>query len=154
MGIKKSYSLGYPTVKLDTIPQKEINKSIYKIMNEVEPDIVYIPHKGDLNKDHRLVFESSLVATRPPTTVKRILSYEVLSETEWGSPLEPFTPNLYEDISKTFCKKLLAMKEFASELKEYPHPRSLESIEVLAKKRGSEICVNYAESFLLIREVK
>ena len=154
LGIKKSYFLNYPTVKLDTIPQKELNEAIFKIVNEIKPDIVYIPHKGDLNKDHRLVFESSLVAMRPPTTVKRILSYETLSETEWGNPLEPFNPNSYEDISKTFDKKLLAMKEFVSELKEFPHPRSLEAIESLAKKRGCEVGVNYAESFLLIREIK
>lgn len=154
LGIKKTYFLDYPTVKLDTIPQKELNEAISKVMNEVNPDILYIPHKGDLNKDHRLVFESSLVATRPVNhKVKRILSYETLSETEWGQSIEPFILNVYVDISETFEKKIEAMKVYESELKQYPHPRSLEILEVLAKKRGSEIDVKFAEAFMLVREI-
>ncbi len=154
LGIKKTYFLDYPTVKLDTIPQKELNEAISKVVNEVNPDVVYIPHKGDLNKDHRLVFESTLVATRPINRkVKRILSYETLSETEWGQPIEPFIPNVYIDISETFEAKVEAMKAYENELKQYPHPRSLEIIEALAKKRGSEIGVNFAEAFILIREI-
>jgi len=154
LGIEKTYFLDYPTVKLDTIPQKELNESISKVVNEVDPDIVYIPHKGDLNKDHRLVFEASLVATRPANyKVKRILSYETLSETEWGQPIEPFIPNVYVDISETFVTKIEAMKAYESELKQYPHPRSLEIVEALAKKRGSEVGVKFAEAFILVREL-
>lgn len=154
LGIKNTYFLDYPTVKLDTIPQKELNEAIYKVVDEVKPDVTYIPHKGDLNKDHRLIFESSLVATRPVNhKVKKILSCETLSETEWGQSIEPFIPNVYVDVSETFEKKIEAMKAYESELKQYPHPRSLEIIEALAKKRGSEIGVNFAEAFVLIREV-
>ena len=154
LGIKKTYFLDYPTVKLDTIPQKELNEAISKVVNEVKPDILYIPHKGDLNKDHRLVFESSLVATRPANhKVKKILSYETLSESEWGQPIEVFISNVYVDISETFGKKIEAMKAYGSELKQYPHPRSLGIIEALAKKRGSEVGVKFAEAFMLIREI-
>ena len=154
LGIKKTYFLDYPTVKLDTIPQKELNESISNVVNEVDPDIVYIPHKGDLNKDHRLVFETSLVATRPGNQkIKRILSYETLSETEWGQSIEPFIPNVYVDISETFEKKIEAMMAYESELKQYPHPRSLVIIEALAKKRGSEVGVKFAEAFILVREL-
>lgn len=120
----------------------------------MQPDIVYLPHRGDLNKDHRLVFEAALVALRPVgRKIKKILSYEVLSESEWGQSIEPFLPNIYVDISETFKKKITAMKAYKSELKQPPHPRSLEVIEVLAKKRGSEIKVGLAEAFMLIREV-
>ena len=154
LGIKRTYFLDYPTIKLDTIPQKELNEAIYKVVNEVNPDILYFPHKGDLNKDHRLVFESSLVAARPANhKVKRILSYETLSETEWGQPIEPFTPNVYINISETFERKIEAMKAYESELKQYPHPRSLEIVEALAKKRGSEVGVKFAEAFTLIKEI-
>ena len=139
---------------MDTIPQKELNEAISKVVNEVNPDILYIPHKGDLNKDHRLVFESCLVATRPANhKIERILSYETLSETEWGQSIEPFTPNVYIDISDTIKTKIEAMKAYKSELKWYPHPRSLEIIEALAKKRGSEVGVKFAEAFMLIREI-
>lgn len=154
LGIRKTYRLGFPTVKLDTIPQKELNDSILKITAEVNPEIVYIHHKGDLNKDHRLIFDAALVATRPINNkIKKILSYETLSNTEWGQPIEPFVPNVYVDISETIDKKMEAMKIYESELKAYPHPRSLEVIEALAKKRGSEAGVKFAEAFMLLREL-
>ena len=154
LGIKETYFLDYPTVKLDTFSQKELNESLSKVVNKVNPDILYIPHKGDLNKDHRLVFEASLVATRPANhKVKRILSYETLSETEWGQSIEPFIPNVYVDISETFEKKIEAVKAYETELKPYPHQRSLQIIESLAKKRGSEVGVKFAEAFMLVREL-
>ena len=154
LGIKEIFYLDYPTVKLDTIPQKEINDTLYKIVNSVKPDIAYIPFKGDLNKDHRILFEASLVTLRPLNhKCKKILAYEVLSETEWGREIEIFKPNVYVDITDTLSIKLNAMKAYKSELKPFPHPRSLEAIEALALKRGSEIGVRYAESFYLVREI-
>lgn len=154
LGIKKTYFLDFPTVKLDTIPQKDLNEAISKVINEIKPDIVYFPHKGDLNKDHRLVFESSLVATRPlHHKIKRILSYECLSETEWGQSIEAFNPNVYVDITKTLKTKIEAMKVYESEVKPHPHPRSLEMINILAKMRGGAVGLEAAESFILIREI-
>jgi len=154
LGINKTYFLDLPTAKLDTIPQKEINEKISAVVNEAKPDIVYLPHKGDLNKDHRLVFESSLVALRPVIhRIKKVCSYETLSETEWGQNSEQFIPNVYENISKTFENKIKALKAYKSELRQYPHPRSLKIVKALARKRGSEIGVEYAEAFMLIREI-
>lgn len=160
LNIQKTYFLDFPTVKLDIIPQKELNDALRKIIAKVKPDIMYIPHKGDLNKDHRLIFEASLVASRPSTnsSVKKLLSYEALSETEWGAQLivdlnEVFLPNVYIDISDTLEDKLRAMSCYKSELKKSPHPRSLGIIKVLAKKRGSEVGLKFAEAFMLIREI-
>jgi len=153
--IKKTYLLDFPTVKLDSIPQKELNAEISKIIEKVQPDILYIPHRGDLNKDHRLVFEACLVAARPlgGHIIKKILSYETLSGTEWGNTMSPFIPNIYEDISDYLKDKIKAMKAYESELRKYPHPRCLEMIEILAKKRGSEAGLRLAEAFMLVREV-
>ncbi|KAF1076905.1 PIG-L deacetylase family protein [Methanogenium sp. MK-MG] len=154
LGIHNVIELGYHTVKLDTIPQKYITEKFSKVVSEVQPDIAYIPFKGDLHRDHRIVFESALVAMRPINcTVKKILAYETLSETEWGQPIAPFIPNVYCDITDTLFKKIEAIKAYKTELKEFPHPRSLEAIEALAKKRGSEIGVRSAEAFSLVREV-
>ena len=154
LGIKKTFFLDFPTVKLDTVSQKELNDSLSKVISIVEPGIVYIPHKGDLNRDHRLVFEASLVAVRPTNSfrIKKILSYETLSETDWGMPLETFVPNVYVDISDTIGIKIEAMKAYPSEIRPYPSSRSLELIEVLARKRGSEAGMRFAEAFSLIRE--
>ncbi|RSD35146.1 MAG: LmbE family protein [Methanohalophilus sp.] len=154
LNINRVIDLGYHTVKLDTIPQKDISESLSNVVKQVNPDIVYIPHKGDLHRDHRVIFESSLVALRPVNcNVKRILAYETLSETEWGQPIEPFMPTSYCDISETFSKKVEALKAYKSELRDYPHPRSVEAIEALAKKRGSEVGFHYAEAFSIIRDV-
>ena len=154
LGIKKVYLLGFPTVKLDTIPQKELNDAISKVINDFKPDILYIPHKGDLNKDHRLIFEACLVASRPVNhKIKRILSCEVLSETEWGQAIEPFVPNLYVDIGKYINKKIEAFSAYKSEVREFPNPRSIEGIKSLARKRGSEVCLPYAEAFIIVREI-
>ncbi len=157
LGIKETSFLDLPTVKLDTLPQKELNNAIARVVDAVNPDVVYLPHKGDLNRDHRLVFEAALVALRPlgGNTVSRILCYETLSETEWGIPdaESVFIPTVYMDITNTLETKLAAMSAYASELKEHPHPRSLEMLKVLARKRGSEVGIADAEAFILIREI-
>jgi LmbE family N-acetylglucosaminyl deacetylase len=157
--IKKVIFLNLPTVKLDTVSQKKLNNLISGCIERVRPEILYVPFGGDLNKDHQLIFEASLVAARPKpkSSIREILCYEVLSETEWGSPLakevkEIFIPNVYVDISDTLNVKLKAMFCYKSELKKFPHPRSLEAITVLAKKRGTETGLKAAEAFVLIRE--
>ena len=156
LGIKKTYFLDLPTVKLDTIPQKELNDLISRCIAEVQPEIIYLPHRGDINKDHGLVFDAAMVVIRPKpgAAIKRVLCYETLSETEWAAPFveNAFIPNIYVDISETLEIKLKAMSAYRSELKEYPHPRSLEAISSLAKLRGSTIGVEAAEAFMLIRE--
>jgi N-acetylglucosamine malate deacetylase 1 len=158
LGIRKTIFLGLPTVKLDTVPQKKLNDLILNCLNKIKPDLVFIPHGGDIHKDHRLVFESSMVAVRPKpgSSVKKVLSYEVLSETEWSysfSKKEIFIPNVYVDISKTIKEKNKAMSCYKTELKKYPHPRSLKAIVALAQKRGAESGFKAAEAFMLIREV-
>lgn len=157
LNIAKTFSLGFPTVKLDTIPQKELNDRLSEIVEEVRPDIVYTTSGKDLNRDHRLVFEATLVATRPVpgSSVRKLLCYEVVSETEWGRSLDVFNPTYYVPLTKEDIRvKLAAMKEYKSELRPYPHPRSLEVLEVLAKLRGSEICCQSAEAFALIRGIE
>jgi LmbE family N-acetylglucosaminyl deacetylase len=155
LGISKRYDLDYPTVKLDTIPQKEINHSLAEIVAKVRPDYAFIPHNGDLNKDHRIVHEAALVALRPVSHhCSFILSYETLSETEWGTDLPMFKPLYYVDITNALETKIRAMMAFKTELKEGPHPRSLNGIRHLAGKRGSEILVDAAEAFMPIRIIE
>lgn len=154
LGISKVHFLKLPTVKLDTIPRKNINDLLSRVVLAVDPDVAYIPHAGDLNLDHRIAFETALVALRPRGKQSpAILSYEVLSETEWGIPTKLFSPTVYINITKTFSQKLKAMKAYKSELRPFPHPRSLKALEALAIKRGSEVLVARAEAFALIREV-
>jgi LmbE family N-acetylglucosaminyl deacetylase len=157
LGIRKTDFLDFPAVKLDTISQKELADSISRVIDEIKPEVVYLPHRGDVNKDHRLVFEAAMVATRPKSapSIKKVLCYEVLSETDWAAPFADsvFLPNVFVDISGTLETKLKAMSEYKLELKEFPHPRSLETITALAKMRGATTGVEAAEAFMLIREV-
>jgi len=157
LSIIKTHFLDLPTAKLDTIPQKELGDSITRIVDELKPDVVYIPHRGDVNKDHRLIFDAAVVATRPKpdSTIRKLLSYETLSETEWTAPFveNVFIPNLYVDISETLEIKLKAMSQYKLELREFPHPRSLEAISALAQIRGASIGVRAAEAFMVVREI-
>jgi len=154
LGIGSTVSLGYPTVKLDTVPQKELNDAISGVVRDVMPELAFIPHRGDLNRDHRIVFESALVALRPVTgACRKILSYEVPSETEWGRAIAPFVPDAYADITGTIEVKLRAMETYRTEARDPPHPRSTDTLRALARRRGSEIFVTYAEAYSLIREI-
>jgi LmbE family N-acetylglucosaminyl deacetylase len=144
----------FPDEKFDTVPQLERNQIIKKVIDRIQPDVVYIPHKGDNNSDHRLMYDDAMVALRPKPGMKymKILSYETLSSTEWGTR-EPFVPNVFIDISKHINTKMAAMAKYKSELKECPHPRSFEGIMALARLRGMTVGVQFAEAFMLIRSV-
>lgn len=155
LGIHRFFHLNYPTVKLDTIPQRDLNASLYNIVLEISPDCAFIPHRGDLNIDHRIVHDAALVALRPIMKKCRyILSYETLSETEWGPSPSSFDPRYYVNIKDTIKLKIEAMEAFDSEIKQWPHPRSKEGIFALAQKRGSEICVETAEAFMPLRIIE
>ncbi|MEG1887030.1 MAG: PIG-L deacetylase family protein [Oscillospiraceae bacterium] len=156
--IKKTYYLELPTVMLEQIPRHELNDKICAVVTEVMPDVVYIPHFGDMQKDHQLIAEAAMVAVRPKYAhkVSTIYAYETLSETEWSTPHNSnvFIPNVYNDISDFLDIKLRAMACYHSQLSEFPNPRSLGAVEALAKYRGSTILASAAEAFALIREIR
>ena len=159
MGFKQVFFLDLPALRLDTVPKKDINDKISDVVNKVKPNILYVPFFGDINHDHRLVFEASFVAARirSGVAVEKILAYEISPTTEQGGiagqKSDIFLPNYFEDISDYLDDKLKAMEFYKSELKEHEHPRSLKGIDALAKKRGSESGVKAAEAFMLIREI-
>ena len=158
LGVKKVFFEDFPDNRFDTVPLLDIIKSIEKVIQKIKPEEIFTHHYGDLNIDHQIVHKAVLTATRPVAdyTVKKILLFEVLSSTEWNyqNQNNAFTPNTYIDISDTLNKKLVAMKCYKSEIRDYPHPRSLEAIEILAKKRGVEVGLKYAEAFNLIRSIE
>lgn len=157
LNIKKTYFLGLPAVMISEVPKYEINQKISNVVDEVKPNVVFLPHFGDMHFDHSLVSQSTMVAVRPikEHKVLEVYSYETLSETEWNIPhvRNVFTPNTYIDISEYFNIKLKAMSFFKTQLKDFPHPRSLEAIKALAKLRGSTINADFAEAFCLIRKI-
>lgn len=158
LGIKETYFLDLPMIGLRHHDTAEFNGKVHNVVQEINPEVVFVPHKGDMNFDHAEVTYSAMVALRPFNVpkLKEIYAYETLSETEWNTPTidNVFIPNVFFDITETIESKLNAMEYYESQLKNYPHPRSLEAIKALSMYRGSTICVNHAEAFMLIRSIK
>tara|TARA_B110000014_G_scaffold56853_1_gene38393 strand:- start:198 stop:842 length:645 start_codon:yes stop_codon:yes gene_type:complete len=147
LGISEVDFLEFPDMSLDTIPHLEINKSLEKIIKSFKPFIVYTTPENTLNKDHTLVYESTLVATRSTSTkIKKIFSYEIPGPTK-----DPFKPNYYENIKKELDLKIKAMKCYKSEIEKFPHPRSIEMINVNSLNRGMEAGLPAAEAFQAIK---
>lgn len=157
LNVKETHFLGLPAVLLSEVPKSEINKEICKIVSKLSPDIMFIPHFGDMHHDHYIVSESSMVAARPIKSKKilEVYSYETLSESEWNIPhvCNAFIPNTFVDISSFINEKINAMSYFDSQLISEPHPRSIKAIKSLGSLRGSTIAVDFAEAFCLIRKI-
>jgi len=158
-GFENTFRLNFPTIKLDTIPLDEIIVAIRDAVTDCKPDVVYLNHFGDVHSDHRVVFEATMSVLKPFYSgkhgVKKILSYEVLSSTD-AAPLNParaFVPNLFSDVTDFWEKKLEIMALYESELQEYPLPRALDSLRALGRVRGATIGAEFAEAFMLVREV-
>ena len=143
---------------LESVPRPEFNKAFFDAVAKVRPEEVYLPFWRDMQKDHQLVTEAAMVALREKYDhpVKRIYAYETLSETGINLPGEgyAFIPNVFEDITGYLEDKLKALSFFKSQFRPFPDLRSLETVEALAKLRGSTVNVKAAEAFMLIRETK
>lgn len=156
LGVKDVSFLDFPDNSFDTVPLLKIVKAVEKAVTEKKPDVVYTHHWGDLNIDHRVTFDAVLTACRPPgSSVSKIMCFEVLSSTEWNvqNAGNAFVPNAFVDITDVLEKKISALKEYKSEMRSYPHPRSSEGAEILAKMRGMAIGKKAAEAFHIAREV-
>jgi LmbE family N-acetylglucosaminyl deacetylase len=156
LGIKETFFLNFPAPMLNSFPEYKISLSYSKIIGQINPTIMYLPHPGDIHQDHKAVYRAALVASRPQgnNKIHSIYCYEALSETEWAPHQEKaFIPNCYINVTETFSNKLTAMSFFMSQLKQYPHPRSLEALEALSKFRGATINVNNAEAFIIERKI-
>jgi len=156
LGVKETIFLkGFPAAKLDSIGHAELNASITELISHISPSILFVPFIGDVHFDHRLVFESCLVACRPNRghTPEKIFAYETLSETNWNAPmLSPaFAPNTFIDISDFLEMKIAAIQIYNSQLREFPDERSLESARALAIHRGATAGLRAAEAFVLVR---
>ncbi|MCD2136463.1 PIG-L deacetylase family protein [Salinicoccus halitifaciens] len=158
LGVEETIFLNLPMIGLRHYDTAEFNGKVHDVVQQVQPEVVFLPHKGDMNFDHAEVTYSAMVALRPfnVPNLKEVLAYETLSETEWNTPTvdNVFMPNVFIDITDTIEDKLKAMEFYKGELKAFPHPRSLEAMRALSVYRGSTINVNHAEAFMLLRSVR
>ena len=155
IGIKKVFIESFPDNRFDSVNLLDIIKVISKVKEEIKPDIIFTHYENDLNIDHQITYKAVITATRPmeDECVKEIYSFEILSSTEWNYPLS-FSPDTYFDISDTLDLKLNAMSLYKSELCKYPHPRSLDGIELNAKYYGMRVGKKVVEAFKSIRVIK
>lgn len=158
LGVKETLFLNFPAAMLETVPRHELNDALIKVIQRNEPDIVYIPHRGDMQLDHKITVDAAMVALRPKYqhVVKKIYAYETLSETGWNVPntTNEFIPTSYNNITDYLDLKIRAMKIFTTQIAKYPNPRSEEAIRALALYRGSNVNLYAAEAFSLVREIE
>lgn len=157
LGVEKSEFLEIPATMIGDQPLHEVNGRISKVVSDFNPQIVLCPYP-DRHIDHRLVFDSVMVATRPVGVgrdIEILAAYETLSETHWNAPhIEPnFTPNWVVDISDYIDAKLAALKCYESQITDFPGPRSIEAVESLAKFRGTQAGFGYGEGFHIVRMI-
>ncbi|MFC1821078.1 PIG-L deacetylase family protein [Thermodesulfobacteriota bacterium] len=158
LGARDVLTFNLPDNRFDTVPLLDVVKIIESIIERVTPQIVFTQHGGDLNIDHTMVYRATLTAARPTTesSVKTIYAYETPSSTEWAfQKFDPsFHPNIFFDISGTLEIKLQAMQLYEGEIREFPHPRSLDALRMIARRWGSVVGLEAAEAFELVRDVR
>ena len=156
LGIDEFEFNNLPCGRLDQVPILDVNKIIERAVRDFAPDTVLTHAEHDVNNDHRIVFRSTLMATRPGAKnhVARVLSYEVPSSSEWSYSSQ-FLPNLFEEIfEKDLLQKCLALDCYESEVRPFPFPRSQQGLQTLAMFRGMQAGLKYAEAFQLVREFR
>lgn len=157
IGISETHYLDLPAAALDRMSATELNGALAKLVQDVQPDTLFLPFVGDIHTDHQLTFLAAMVAARPrhANAPRRIYAYETLSETNWYAPgITPaFVPNVFIDISETLERKLDAFRCFESQVREFPDERSIEAIRALAIMRGASMYRKAAEAFMLVRQI-
>ena len=151
LGVEDVRTLGFADQRLDTVPLTTIITPLEAVVRDVQPAIVYCQHGGDVNRDHHLLFQAALVATRPTAgCIEAVYAFDTASSTEWAFP-RSFTADTWVDISATLEIKLAAMACYASEVRPYPHPRSIEALRHRARAWGNQHCLDAADVFMTVR---
>lgn len=156
--------LGYGEPVFLDLPDERLDNAVIDVAVPLEeaaasvrPDVVYIPHRGDNNQDHRAVFDAARIALRPFTDFapRTLLCYEVPSSTDISPPGTdwPFAPSRYVDITGHLDAKLDAMDCYQAESRSFPHPRSRKALETHARSRGVQVGADAAEAFMVLRDI-
>jgi LmbE family N-acetylglucosaminyl deacetylase len=144
---------------MDSIDLLDVIKKVEKKINEIQPSIIFTHFPNDLNIDHRITADAVITAIRPipGQTVKEIYFFEVPSSTDYQIYLSnnSFQPNLYYSITDSqMLKKKKSLEAYKTEMREYPHSRSIEAVEALAKVRGVSVGFDFAEAFVVGRIIR
>lgn len=143
----------FPDNAFDSVPLLSVVQAIEDVIEETKPELIYTHHAGDVNIDHRIVAEAVEAAARPlqGTTIREVRAFEIASSTEWNFTRPPFRPNVFVALTEVqLAKKIDALRCYASEMRHFPHPRSVEYLTALARVRGGQSGSFAAEGFALV----
>jgi len=159
IGAQSIELLDFPDNRMDSIDLLDVIKKVEKKINEIQPSIIFTHFPNDLNIDHRITADAVITAIRPipGQTVKEIYFFEVPSSTDYQIYLSnnSFQPNLYYSITDSqMLKKKKSLEAYKNEMREYPHSRSIEAVEALAKVRGASVGFDFAEAFVVGRIIR
>lgn len=157
LSVSQSFQFDFPDNNMDSVPLLQVVKKIEKVIEQIQPSVVYTHFAHDLNVDHRITHQAVMTACRPQvqSSVKEIYTFEVLSSTEWASKTnDQFLPQLIVDVSESWELKVKALECYHTEMRKFPHSRSYEAVEALAVLRGSTHGVSKAEAFFVERVVR
>jgi LmbE family N-acetylglucosaminyl deacetylase len=157
LGVDTLTNLDFPDNRMDSIPLLDVVKEIEDKISQVQPEVIYTHHIGDLNIDHQITHKAVITACRPQPgfCVRKIYAFEVLSSTEWQTPgVESFCPNMFIDITDYIDLKKQVLKAYSEEMHKTPHSRSIDNAIRLNAVRGNSVGVDYAEAFILIRMIQ
>jgi LmbE family N-acetylglucosaminyl deacetylase len=159
LGVKDVIYREIPAACVADYPAWKLNQAAGDVLEEVKPEMLFVPFALDLHRDHREIFNAFAVAWRPTSEasrrVREIYAYETLSETHWNVPYveQGFIPNVHIDISDTLGIKLKALACFKSQVRPAPATRSLPAVRAQAVWRGAQIGAHAAEAFVLVRRI-
>ncbi len=157
LGARPPVFLEFPDNRMDSLPLLHIVQRLEGVIAEVAPTVVYTHHAGDLNVDHRVAHQAVVTACRPQpgATIRAIYAFEVLSSTEWASSAvdTSFRPLRTVNVRDYMDAKRKALSHYQSEMRPFPHARSAEAVEALARLRGAQAGFEAGEAFMVIREL-
>ena len=163
VGVRDSLKCDFRNIQFNVVPHLEMVQAIERAIERFRPEWIFAHHPGDLNVDHRVAYEATMSAIRlpqrasrdlHPQLIRKVFLFEVLSSTDWSSPIDPpFRPTTWFDAGATFEKKMEALHNFEGALKPHPHPRSAENVRALAQLRGAQVGLALAEAFALVHDV-
>jgi len=159
LGVKELIFREIPAAIVAGYPIHKLCKEAVGVIEEVRPEVLFVPFLWDLHRDHREMFHAFSVAWRPTSAagkaIREIYAYETLSETHWNTAyLEPgFMPNVHVDVSDFLEKKMEALGCYKSQIQPAPATRSLTAVRAQAMWRGAQVGLHAAEAFVLVRRL-
>lgn len=153
LGVKQSHILWQPHSR-ETLTHTQaylvdaIETSSPLAIDVLEPDVIFMPVSNSFHQDHQVVHSAVFSACRfrgaGHFEPRCVLGFDG-PEDSWRE--NPSRHSVFVDISATAQTKFDALAVYSKQLKTYPHPRSMESIDVIDRSNGVACGTERAERF-------